>query len=236
VWNREFEKGIRLIEPAVRSSDGKAKLIAVSSLAQAYRRWAESARDQEHNPVLQYRRALQGLTIALASLETGVADRKIRDIAADCPATMLQGAASAASDSIVLTDLSTSVERLAVSLVRFVDTRSWPRLQVAAARLSRMAGVPASIQRLPQRMAEIDPSTSSARMADGSHRLYGEVVNLKEGYGFIRHPSFPRNVFFHLNDAADGESLADLNTGALVSFTPQEESRGPRACAVRREA
>jgi tetratricopeptide (TPR) repeat protein/cold shock CspA family protein len=235
VWNGQFEEGIRLIEPAVVSSDGKSKLIAVSSLATSYRRWAEAAREHEHNPVLQYRRGLHGLSIALASLEAGVADRRLRDVAADCATTALQGAAAAASDSIMLANLGASVDRLSMSLVRLVETPSWPRLHAAALRLSRVQGVSAAAQRLPRLMSEMDPLAVGDRVFGGGQRLYGEVVNLNSTYGFIRHPAFPRNVFFHRDDVAEGKDLGDFNTGALVSFLVSESNRGHRAFDVQRQ-
>lgn len=235
VWNRDFEPGIKLIEPASLALDGKAKLIAVSSLAEAYRRWAEDARAQERNPVLQCRRALRGLGIALASLEAGVSDRKLRDIAANCAATALGGAAGAAADSIALPDLAATTDRLAKSLVRLVETPSWARLRAAADRLARIDGVPAATLRLSKKMAEIDATAGGGNAVDDQIELIGEVVAVKDLYGFIRHPAFPNNIFFHRDDIDIDQDMVGLNTGALVSFMPCEGSRGPRAAAVKRQ-
>lgn len=207
VWNREFEAGIRLIEPASQSLDGKARLIALSSLSEAYRRWAEYARDEERNPILQFTRAQKGLSISLASLETGVSDRKLRDIAAECATTALNAATSAAADSTKIDDLPAWVDGLGKSLIRMVGTRKWPWLVAAADRFAKTSGAPAASQRLRQRIAEMEgKSTESPSATDA--RLVGEIVSKVSNYGFIRHPAFPQNLFFHAGDVGVGEMTA----------------------------
>lgn len=230
IWNRDFSEGIALIEPVIATSSGKGKLIAVSSLAEGYRRWAEFARDHEHNPMVQFRRASKGLEIAMASLEAGVADRKIRDVATDCAATALHGAASAASDGIAIPDLAETLDRLTRSLVRFVDTRAWPRLLAAAQRFSQGSRTSAA-QRLSKQIAELSGNVSTASPAEGD-RFVGEVANLQPAYGFIRHPAFPSNIFFHSSGMRDPSMFLDLAVGALVSFSITDEDRGKRAMDV----
>ena len=47
--------------------------------------------------------------------------------------------------------------------------------------------------------------------------LKGMVCTLKEGFGFIKCPEYPNNVFFHFS-AVTGCAFEDLNEGDLVSF------------------
>lgn len=231
IWNRDFAEGIALIEPVVATSSGKSKLIAASSLAQGYRRWAEFARDHEHNPVVQYRRASKGLAIALASLEAGVADRKMRDVATDCAATALHGAAAASSDGIAIPDLSETLERLNRTLVRLVGTPTWPRLATAAQRLSQGSRASAAAQRLSRQILELGVSLGD-EPEPSDNRYVGEVANLQPAYGFIRHPIFPSNLFFHSSDLRDPGLFQDLAAGALVSFEVAEGERGKRAVDI----
>ena len=234
VWSREFEEGIQLIELASDSLSGRAQLIAISSLARAYERWAEYARDEERNPIQQYRRGRRGFEIAIAALETGISDRKLRIIATDSAKSALRGAADAIADSATIPDLAPWVDNLAKVLVRLVDTDSWPWLVKAVEKFKRSGAAPAAAQRLYLKTAELD-SEVGADSVPSDVRLYGEIVSLKDTYGFIRHPSFPSNIFFHAGNVVDSNGIDGLNTGALVSFYVEENEKGPRACEVSRK-
>lgn len=58
--------------------------------------------------------------------------------------------------------------------------------------------------------------------------LKGVVCTLKEGFGFIRCPEYPNNVFFHFS-AVVGREFEDLNEGDAVSFTVEQRDKGPVA-------
>ena len=234
VWNREFEEGIRLIESASKSLDGRAKLIAITSLARAYLRWAEYARDEERNPTLQYRRGQQAFSIAAAALEAGISDKRLVNIASECAVTTLQGATTAVTNSASPANLTSWIDDLAKIIVRFVDTRSWPRLIRAVESFKRSRAVPAAAQRLYATVAELQRGPEDASNPTSNTPLYGEVMTLKESYGFIRHPYFPSNIYFHADDIIGGNGIEGLNTGALVSFRVEEGARGPRAREVSR--
>jgi cold shock CspA family protein len=62
--------------------------------------------------------------------------------------------------------------------------------------------------------------------------LVGEVVSLQLGYGFIRHPQYPNNLFFHQSDLVRGISFESLRLGMLLGFTPSQGDRGFRASEV----
>lgn len=231
IWNRDFAEGIALIEPVITTSTGKGKLIAVSSLAEGHRRWGEFARDQERNPVIQYRRASKGFEIAMASLEAGVADRKIRTVATDCAATALHGAASAASDGMAIPDLNVTLDRLNRSLVRLADTPAWPRLTAAVQRLTQGSRTSSAAQRLNKQISELENASADSASGDDG-RFVGEVANLQPAYGFIRNPVLPSNIFFHSSGMRDPRVFQELAVGALVSFSIVEEERGKRAVDV----
>ena len=58
--------------------------------------------------------------------------------------------------------------------------------------------------------------------------LKGMVCTLKEGFGFIKCPEYPNNVFFHFS-AVVGCSFEDLKDGDIVSFKVEQRDKGPVA-------
>jgi uncharacterized LabA/DUF88 family protein/cold shock CspA family protein len=50
------------------------------------------------------------------------------------------------------------------------------------------------------------------------------ILNLKDGYGFIRFP--PNNVFFHYTALDDGTDFNSLNIGDSVEFVPEQSDDG----------
>ncbi|GAA0318259.1 cold shock domain-containing protein [Kineococcus aurantiacus] len=67
-------------------------------------------------------------------------------------------------------------------------------------------------------------------VAKGKVRSYDE----ERGFGFIRSPEAPDDVFFHFKDVVGGEE-GDFE-GATVEFTLTDGERGPKASNVRVES
>ena len=61
-----------------------------------------------------------------------------------------------------------------------------------------------------------------------SERLKGIICTVKEGFGFIKCPQFPNNVFFHFS-ALQNCDFGELMEGDLVSFTVEQREKGPVA-------
>ena len=61
-----------------------------------------------------------------------------------------------------------------------------------------------------------------------SERLKGSSCTVKEGFGFIKCPQFPNNVFFHFS-ALQNCDFGELMEGDLVSFTVEQREKGPVA-------
>lgn len=242
VWAHQFSDGIALIEPTVTSLSGKGRLIAISSLSEAYRRWAEYARTEESNSLHQFRRAAKGLSIALAAIESGVSDSRLRDTATDCATEALRGAQQCLHAGNPIANLADWLDGVARVLVRFVGSRRWGAFTHEAQRLASTRGCPVAGKRLASAVTTLDEqssaSTSSTRDQDvplTDRSLIGEIATLSERYGFIRHPSQPQNIFFHEADLLEGESFGALTTGSLVKFRAvSTDQRGPRAVDVAR--
>jgi cold shock CspA family protein/uncharacterized LabA/DUF88 family protein len=60
----------------------------------------------------------------------------------------------------------------------------------------------------------------------------GTIKFLGEGFGFIIHPKYPNNLFFHWGDV-DG-NFNDLKPGDAVTFTPDRNEKGDCARDVRK--
>lgn len=237
VWTHRFTEGIELIEPvAARHSEGRARLIAVNGLASAYRRWAEAAWLDDRNPLMQHLRAKQGLQIALAALESGVADNRLRSMAAQCATEAIVGASRCISASTLPPKFSEWISSLTPALVRFAGTREMGNLLQALAQLCQLPGAPVVARRLLQAATQIDVHAHGevATIAPAGSTYEGEVVSIRANYGFIRHPRFASNLFFHADDVSDPGGFGSLNTGSLVRFGTEQSDRGPRANGIHR--
>lgn len=73
---------------------------------------------------------------------------------------------------------------------------------------------------------------ASAEQVSTTGRLRGVIRSLPNGqYGFIGHPDFPRNLFFHRSDVLE-VPFSTLAPGQSVEFSVSEGDRGPRAVDV----
>lgn len=238
IWSHSFSEGIQLIEPTTSQLPGRARLIAISSLADGYCRWAAYSRAEERNPLLQYQRGRQGLEIALAALESGVADERLRATATDCAIEALRGVQECLRQGNQLVALADWLDGMAKVLVRFISARQWSMLCNEIQKLGRVPNCPAAGKRLAAVALEISKQETAAwsggrEVAEGE-TLIGEIVTLRDNFGFLRHPAFPDNIFFHKGDMSDPSAFASLNTGALVRFTASATQKGDRAVGIER--
>lgn len=234
VWVHEFDRAIELLEAAVPRSNGKGRVIAVSALAEGWRRSAEASGDEDRNSLLQFQSAWKGFDIAVAAIESGIADDRLLATAADCASVALRGAATCARASIHVPRLPERLARLNMTAVRFVGCRTWPGLVNEVQKLSASRGVPIGAKRLSETVASLTLPDSNSVATDGSVTgpLIGEIVNVSGNYGFIRHPKYPENVFFHRGSVVSEGGMRSLNAGQLVRFTPEIVERGPQAINV----
>lgn len=59
--------------------------------------------------------------------------------------------------------------------------------------------------------------------SDAPETLESEIINLKNGFGFIKNP--PNNLFFHYSNV-EGVDFNELKVGDKVSFTVEENQQG----------
>lgn len=234
VWAHQFDAGIRLLESVIPRSTGKSRIIAVSALAEGWRRFGESASSEGHNALHQFQYAWKGFDIAVAAIESGIVDERLRATAADCAAVAVRGAAACTQSSIRVPGLPDHLAKLNTMAVRFVDCRVWPSLIAEVRKFALIKGAPIAAKRLLETvnaLAGEEVGTTSSLQSNGSF-LVGEIVNVSDKYGFIRHPKFPENIFFHRGSVVDDETMNALRPGLLVRFAPEILERGPQATNV----
>ena len=233
VWAHQFEAGIDLIEAVIPKSTGRTRVIAISALAEGWKRSAAIAGEEDRNFLHQFEQAWKGFEIAIAAIESGIADERLRATAADCAAVAVRGAVICTRSSIRIPGLPERLSELDTTAVRLVGSRSWEPLGVEIQKLAASRGAPTAAKRVLETMKALSPTESaSAPDTNPSESLIGEVVNVSDTYGFIRHPKFPENVFFHAGRVISDEGITALRPGVLVRFTPEIVDRGPTAVNV----
>ncbi len=231
VWTGQYEEGIELIEGIVPNSSGKARLIAVTALAGAYRRFAEYARAAEHNPARQFARAVRGYTIATALISTGAADERLRDIALECASEALDGAAGCLASSQTPKGLVEWIDNLQQVLARLRDSSRWEYLARAVQRLASIRSAPSAVVRLGSAVEALE--NAAPTKVSGGSVVEGTILSLHPRYGFIRHSDFPSNLFFHFSDVAAGIDPTSLAVGGRVCFVVDDSDPDrPRALSV----
>lgn len=237
VWMRQFTEGIALIEPATASEHrGKARLIAITALVSAYRRWADYTQEQDRNPLLAHSRARKGTEIALAAMQSGVSDIRLRDAGAECSIIAVRTAAHCLRTSVSIPNIAAWLNDFTNSLVRFVNSNHWNALAIESERLARVEGAPAAARKLGVAIAQITKQASeneSPKRSGLGEELVGEIVSIRDSYGFVRHPKYPNNVYFRSVDVLGTGGFGALVTGALVRFSVTFNDRGPCATDVR---
>ena len=233
VWSHQFGEGIDLLEGVIPQSTGKVRIIAISALAEAWRRSAEAAGEQDRNFLHQFDQSWKGFEIAIAAIESGVVDERLRTTAAECAVVALRAATTCTRSAVRIPTLSERLIVLDTKVVRLSECRSWGHLSHAVDQLSASRGAPIAAKRLAETVRGLSPAepdlSSNLAPRDG---LIGEIVNVSPTYGFIRHPKFPENVFFHGGCVLSGGGMDSLKAGMLVRFITEATERGPRAVDV----
>lgn len=233
VWAHEFLAGIELLENAVPLARGKARVIAVSALAEAWRRFSEYAGEESRNFLDQYVYAWKGFEIANAAIDAGVADERLRSTAADCAAIATQSAAICVRSSIRIQSLPKDLATLEGSIVRLMGTPAWNRFVQGVEKLKVSRGAPVAVQRIQAKIATLTETQSLVSPTGGKGDYYvGEVINVLDKYGFIRHLDFPENVFFHAGVVEAPHEIDHIGPGASVRFAVTLTERGPKATSV----
>ncbi|SFO00976.1 NB-ARC domain-containing protein [Geodermatophilus obscurus] len=233
VWNREFEEGQALLEDALDSTQEKTWLIALTSLVESWRRWAEA--DLEgHRAMNAFEKAYAGFNVGAEKINVGIFDGRLAGAVLESVTIAFR----AASHRGVLND---EVARQALVMLTAIKSRrplyrgqrNWTVFVRHLAQWLREGGSSSHVSGIAQEVLGDALDAGPARQdASVIGDLAGEIVSWRGRYGFIAHSEYPRNVFFHRGSL--GSQGFEPRQGAMVLFRV-EESDGdrPRAVAVR---
>lgn len=84
----------------------------------------------------------------------------------------------------------------------------------------------------PVPLQQLEHQGAASASPDSEKRISGTILNLKEGFGFIRCQEHPENVFFHFSSLVNQDFYA-LKKGDEVSFLVEQGGKGPAAQDVR---
>ena len=222
VWEHKFAEGQELLEQALDTPSPTLRRIISTSLVDSWRRWAEQDL-VDKLPESAFEKGLSGFYVGRPLLIEGVHDLKLIDAMARSLA-MAYRAARLLSD---LSEVQATRAQGAIAQVlkdgRFRIVESWERIVRA------VDALPDHIRRqiVPDAWADsLAARREAVRKDNGEQRLVGLVFGLKERFGFISHPNFPLNLFFHLGSLTTPSDRAHLAVGVAVEFTPSVDGDG----------
>ncbi|MCX4973704.1 NB-ARC domain-containing protein [Streptomyces sp. NBC_00620] len=230
-WMLEFSEGQHFLEWALERAEGRIKLITLTALVDSWRRWSEYLLDHEHRALEAADKAQAGFSIGDQEIRGGISDLRLFDAVLESFSHYIRCVTSPGVDGAVR-DQQTArmIKRVSTQLFAFEACRGWRHFPGHVVKLRRTSSNP-EIQDLCDRILEYArPATDSEAATQESQRdeiAEGVVKAWCETYGFIAHPRFPKDVFFHGSSVENRpeEGLGDL-TGQVVRFIPKIEADG----------
>jgi cold shock CspA family protein len=104
----------------------------------------------------------------------------------------------------------------------FRATRSWDRLRIALQPFE-------SLREAKDLLGRIGPVVSvpnDGRTGGIEVVRRGTIVNLRDTYGFIGHPDYATNLFFHFGSLGATTLKTEVTVGSEVEFTVYEDESG----------
>ncbi|MGW4395300.1 NB-ARC domain-containing protein [Amycolatopsis nivea] len=226
-WLGEFKDAQIYLEQALESAKGKTRLITLTSLVESWRRWAEKLLSQEHRPIDAAHKAYAGFSIGWREVRSGTYDRRLTESVLESASLMVRCMTTKGMDQAGLQhQLDEAIKSIHSRIAIFEDCRQYTYFRRNLASFARSNPLSAE-GRVILSDKSINKTEGSiqheATSADGDT---GEVCSWRETYGFIRHPDFPRNVFFPASVVENIPTLSEGRdlVGARVKFSVQDKS------------
>lgn len=224
VWSGEFASGQELLEVAAENAAGKTRLIALTAVVDSWRRWADSLLEL-HRPLEALDKAYAGFSVGNDVVEEGFLDLKLAGAVLEAATTALraastQGVPRRPNEAKILAILRGITKHAEL----FSGTRGWSKLLAQVTRHLRGEAPQSETAHLGRVLVQGDRASavSSRSSVASSAALVGEVLSWVGRYGFIKHPDYPNNLFFHRGALQESGREVDLK-GAVVSFEIEEE-------------
>lgn len=223
VWNHDFENGQAHLETAFRMATGKTYMIAATALVESWRRRAEASLEGK-----QARDAVghadSGFRLGVQVLSEGYVDLKLAHEVVEAANTCIH--AMCLSKSFVDTvKVARVVAWLEQNRGLSRGAERLPQLLRGLSQLKHLGVLDAALSARVRIVSEEPSAVAAGGHLSAQSDLVGEVISWAGTYGFIRHPEYPRNVFFHAGALA-GLDASELRLGAVVSFDVNHDDEG----------
>jgi len=228
VWNKNFEDGQSCLERALDSATGMTRLIAVTAMVDSWRRWSEALLSDHH-----YARAFEHSKAGfwLGDREIGgVSDLRLAGSICEALVAAMRAISGPGADARPhIASLALMVDE-ALKKRRLLElSGNWVHVVRAGGQVARASGVPADFR---DKLLTLSKERSDELDSDEGVDLplVGVVHSWIKNYGFIKHHSFPENVFFHEDDVV--EAAGGIEPGFVVEFVINREVERLRASNV----
>lgn len=244
IWQGDYGGGLASLHWALELSDrsGKAFLITITAIVEAYRRMAENAISEESNPLAAWQACWTGWNLGIREIDRGVSDARLLEALLDVAKMGVRSARLAHQNGIEV--------KGGAALLRGIERRSKRFL----ARVRRVQYLVNELQAVDPRgelalpakllLSELGNAfddgqvgkTAGSSDYENADWLVGRLVVVRSdrGYGFIAHPDFPDNVFFHVSTVWGSVRFSDLAVGDELEWVHEVDELGRhRAVAVR---
>ncbi|MCC5578206.1 hypothetical protein IMZ11_21505 [Microtetraspora sp. AC03309] len=234
VWNHEFAEGQTLLEESLEKAEGKTRLIALTSLVDCWRRWGDASLES-HLLVEAFDKAYTGFTIGFEAIGAGHLDLKLASSVVEAVQTALRASSQPGFPlDAVTAELVTMLTGLQSNRSLFGGSKPWTHLVRLLPYLSREGTTSSEVIRLTRELLDVNkPTSGDSNSTTCPEVLVGEVISWTGRYGFIKHPDYPNNVFFHRGSLRDFRDDRYLR-GAVVNFSvTRNEEDQPQAMNIR---
>lgn len=224
-WNEEFEEGQEFIIGALDDAQGKMRLIALTSLIDSWGKWASVVNRRDHRSADAAQKSYTGISIGAKEIRDGTFDSKLAEAVLGCSVSLIKSVTSTGIDvGDFERELGDMLTLIGQNVSLFESCDSWPFLVRHVDGLHKSPGLPLAVKERCHVI--IDPSSPRAVQSS----FMGTVCSWRERYGFISHPKFRDNVFFHTSAIDPNLQTSGSLMGKRVRFrvAPGDTTR-PRA-------
>jgi tetratricopeptide (TPR) repeat protein len=220
VWNGRFAEGQELLEVAADESSGRTRLIALTGVVESWRRWGEELL-KTRQPLEAFDKAGAGFNVGSDAISRAYYDLRLADATVESIAGALWAAGKpGVKTRAVETRLRKMMQGVAKEIELYASTRTWPRFQAGLSRWLQAAR--------PLEESRILGNFLLARQrTPNDNRLIGEIISWAGRYGFIKHPDYPSNAFFHRGSFLEPDiATSSPLQGSTVYFAVERDEDG----------
>lgn len=233
VWNEQYDEGIEFLESALERAEGRMRIIAVTALADAYCRRAESASASAKNPVQAAFDAICGYEVASDEVFKGASDKKLRDAACEAASAAVRYLQQATEGGHEVDAADDFHDKLRTRLTQLRISDRWSNFVHTVRRIASNANCGYAVTKLSAAVSEFDePTYAESSPGREASRIFGTILSVHRGFGFIATPALSENVYFHKTSLIAGARFSSLTPGLNVSFRQTNDDGRLRAQEV----